>query len=199
MTYLIVIALGLGMFFGHFMNDFTLNLFSNISMYGLFLLVFCAGIDIGYSKEVFKDLKSMGFKILLVPFSTVLGSFISGMICFLILDIALNESLAISSGYGWYSLSAVLITNMGSPKAGAISFLSNIMREVFAIILIPILAKYFNHITAIAPAGATSMDSTLPIISKSTDKKTSVIAFINGALLSALVPIVVPFFYNVFK
>jgi len=57
------------------------------------------------------------------------------------------------------------------------------------------IAKYLNHYTAIAPAGATSMDTTLPLISRYTSEKIAVISFINGVILSTLVPILVPMFY----
>jgi uncharacterized membrane protein YbjE (DUF340 family) len=38
------------------------------------------------------------------------------------------------------------------------------------------------------------MDTTLPIISKATDGKTAIIAFVTGLILSILVPILVPIF-----
>ena len=69
-------------------------------------------------------------------------------------------------------------------------------RELITVISIPLIAKYLNDYATIAPAGATSMDTTLPIISKYTKPEIVVIAFFNGALLSSLVPILVPFFYS---
>ena len=109
----------------------------------------------------------------------------------------MNESLAIASGFGWYSLSGVMLKEMGGDTLGAIAFLTNVFREIITVILIPILAQKLNSYTAIAPAGATSMDTTLPLISKVTNPEVTVMAFINGVLLSSLVPVFVTFFYNI--
>jgi len=75
-----------------------------------------------------------------------------------------------------------------------LAFITNVCREIIAIIIIPIIAKYIGKLESIAPAGATAMDTTLPIISKATDGNVAVISFITGVSLSLLVPILVPFF-----
>ncbi len=85
---------------------------------------------------------------------------------------------------------------MGGDTLGAIAFLTNVFREMITVILIPILAKRLNGYTAIAPAGATSMDTTLPLIAKATNPEIAIISFINGVILSSLVPVLVTFFYN---
>lgn len=69
-------------------------------------------------------------------------------------------------------------------------------REIIALLSIPIIAKKLSYLTAIAPAGAASMDSTLPVIAEATDPETVVISFVNGAVLSSLVPILVPLLYR---
>ena len=163
----------------------------------LYLLIFCVGIDIGLNKHIFKDLKKHSLIILIVPTSIIAGSLIGGLIGGYIFHIPQNLSLAISSGFGWYSLSGIILTQLDSPEIGTIAFLTNIFRELITVVSIPFIAKYLNDYTAIAPAGATSMDSTLPIISKYTNPETVVIAFINGILLSGLVPVLVPFFYSI--
>jgi uncharacterized membrane protein YbjE (DUF340 family) len=66
------------------------------------------------------------------------------------------------------------------------------VREVLAILCIPFIAKYIGDLEAIAPAGATAMDTTLPIISRNTNAKAVIISFITGIILSLLVPVIVP-------
>lgn len=90
----------------------------------------------------------------------------------------------------WYSLSAIMITPY-SKELSVLAFLTNVCREVFAIVLIPLVAKYIGSEEAIAPSGATAMDTTLPIISKATDARTAIIAFITGFILTLSVPILV--------
>ena len=67
---------------------------------------------------------------------------------------------------------------------------------MLSFITIPRIAKRLNYCAAIAPAGVTSMDTTLLIISESTDNETAIISFSNGLILSTLVPILVPLIYG---
>ncbi|MEG1254542.1 lysine exporter LysO family protein [Clostridium sp.] len=197
MTYIIIISILAGIGCGYFVfPPEIMNGMDMVSSFSLFALIFLVGIDIGGNKKIFKDLKSMGLKVLLIPMGGVVGSLIGGVVVGLIFNVAMNESLAIGAGFGWYSLSAVMLKEMGGETLGAIALLTNVFREMLAVILIPILAKKLNGYTAIAPAGATSMDTTLPLISKATNPEIAVISFINGFILSFLVPILVPFLYN---
>ena len=59
---------------------------------------------------------------------------------------------------------------------------------------IPFIARYIGFLPTIGPGGATTMDSTLPIITKYTNPATSTIAFFNGFVTGALPPILIPFF-----
>lgn len=200
MTYTILIALIAGILSGKFIlsREMVSNL-DSISSFALNLLILSVGIDLGSNREIFYNLKKMGLRVLLIPLSIIAGSLIGGVISGLIYNMPLNLGLAISSGFGWYSLSGVMLKNIAGPKAATIAFLTNVFRELIAVITIPIIADKLNHLSAIAPAGATSMDSTLPIVSEATDKETAVISFINGALLSALVPVLVPLIYSLNK
>ncbi len=198
MTLIILGAIVLGIGCGYFI--FPSSIISSldiIASFSLYALIFCVGIDIGSNKTILKDLKAMGVKVLLVPFGGILGSLIGGFVAGLLFNMAINESLSIASGFGWYSLSGVMLKELGGEALGAIAFLTNVFREIFAVILIPILAKRLNTYSAIAPAGATSMDTTLPLVSKATNPEVAVISFINGVIMSSLVPVLVPFFYNI--
>lgn len=197
MTWIILASLFVGILSGYFfLPENIIDNLDILASFALNLLILSVGIDIGYNKEIFTELGKMGIKILLIPVSIILGSWIGGSLCSFIFQTPLPVSLSIASGFGWYSLSGVLISDLGNIEAGTIAFLTNVFREVIAIITIPFLAKYLNFFTVIAPAGATSMDSTLPLIAESTNQEISVIAFINGAILSALVPIFVTFFMS---
>lgn len=162
----------------------------------LCVLLFLVGISIGQNKTVFRELKRHGLLLLVIPLSIILGSTVGGVIGAWMLGMPVNQGTAISSGFGWYSLSGILLTRLHGPDLGALAFLTNVVREVLAVLMIPWLARHINHYTAIAPAGATSMDTTLPLIAECTNEEVAVIAFVNGALLSSLVPILVPFCYS---
>ena len=66
-------------------------------------------------------------------------------------------------------------------------------REVLTFLLVPVLAGR-NVYTAIAPAGATAMDTTLPLLSKYTDSKTAILAFVSGVICTLAMPVLVPLF-----
>lgn len=163
---------------------------------GLCLLLFFVGMDIGRNKEIINQIKSKGYKILLIPFGVALGSIVGSVLGGFALGLPLNESSAIGAGFGWYSLSAIVLSKY-SAEVGALAFITNVCREVFALVSIPYIAKYIGKLEAIAPAGATAMDTSLPIISKATDANTAVISFITGVVLSTLVPILVPILISI--
>lgn len=197
MTIIIITSVVVGIWCGSTIFPVSVMYFiDSVASWSLLALIFSVGIDIGGNKRIFKGLKKVGLKILLVPLCGVVGSALGSIFVGLIFNLAPNESLAIGAGYGWYSLSGVLLKEIAGETIGAIAFLSNVFRELFAVILIPIVAKKLNEYTAIAPAGAASMDTLLPLISRETSTEIVIVSFINGVVLSTLVPIIVPFFYN---
>lgn len=196
MTIIIFASVIAGIFFGYtLLPEAWTPMMDQVSTLLLGLLIFSVGIDIGGNKAALKDIKSKGKMLGGVTSAVIIGSAVGGLITGWIFQMPANTSLAISAGYGWYSLSGILLKNMANAEIGAIAFMSNVFREMMAFVLIPFLALRVNHLTSIAPPGATSMDTTLPIISRATNPDIAVVAFLNGLILSTLVPILVPFFY----
>lgn len=160
--------------------------------FGLCLLLFFVGIDIGSNRGILGKIRRIGFKVFLVPLMVGIGSILGTSLAGLLMGLDLTESAAIGAGFGWYSLSAIELSKH-SAYLGTLAFVTNISREVIALISIPFIAKYIGKLEAIAPAGATAMDTVLPVISRSTNAHIAIISFITGVVLSALVPILVPF------
>lgn len=163
---------------------------------GLCLLLFFVGIDIGRGGESIKKLKSYGIIVFLVPFAVAIGSIGGSMLAGLIIKMPINESGAVGAGFGWYSWSGIYLQNQYSLELGVLAFITNVTREIIALISIPIVAKHVGKLEAIAPAGATAMDTALPVISKSTSSEIAVISFVTGVVLSLAVPILVPLIIN---
>ncbi len=194
MTKKILIALVLGIVSGLFiMPDAVYENTGLLMDIGLCLLLFFVGIDLGSNKEIFKNLKNVGFKILIVPAATIIGSLTGGIVCSFIFDIDLFGSLAIASGLSWYTLSAIIITPISS-ELGTVAFLSNVFREVMAFVAIPFIAKHIGYLETIAAGAAISMDTGLPMITKNTNQEVAVISFISGVILSLAVTVLVPIF-----
>lgn len=108
----------------------------------------------------------------------------------------MNESAAIGAGFGWYSLSGGLLAKIYSVETGALAFLTNVSRELITFVVTPILAAKAGRMAAVAPGGATTMDTTLPLIARVTDPETALVALVNGTVLSSLVPVLVPLFIS---
>jgi uncharacterized membrane protein YbjE (DUF340 family) len=180
-----------------FIPDFLQD--SKLSSYVLYGLMFFVGISIGSDKHSWVIIKRVRFKIVLVPLSVVIGTLIGvGIISVFIPKISLKESLAIGSGFGYYSLSSIFISKLAGSVLGVIALLSNIMREVATLLTTPILVKYFGKLAPIASGGATSMDTTLPVIAKFTGTEYAIIAVFSGTVLTIIVPFLVTFILTAF-
>jgi uncharacterized membrane protein YbjE (DUF340 family) len=167
---------------------------TDFSLYALYALLFLVGVAIGSDERTWRILRSANVKILLVPLSVIVGSFAGVMLFSLLLpSLSLRESLAIGSGFGYYSLSSVLITRLSGETLGVIALLSNIIREIITLSMTPIFARYLGNLAPIASGGATTMDTTLPIITKFVGKEYAMIAVFSGMVLTMLVPFLVTF------
>lgn len=158
----------------------------------LLILLVLVGILLGADRRALQAIFRVGFRFLLIPLAIAAGSIAGAAVAGLLGGMPVHEAAAVGGGFGWYSLSSVILANSGYPQAGAVALMSNIMREVIALATIPLLARKFGAYFALAPAGATAMDVTLPLIVRSSGAAVGLLAFASGALLSLLVPVVVP-------
>ena len=90
----------------------------------------------------------------------------------------------------------MILKELAGNQVATMAFLSNVFRELLAFAAIPLAARYLGNYAAIAPGGATAMDTTLPVILKSTDEATGAVAVITGVLCSALAPLLVTLIYG---
>ena len=148
--------------------------------------------------KVENELKKLDKKVLFLPFITIISSLAGGAVASILLSLSVGEAVAISAGMGWYSFSAIELSKV-SVELGGIAFLSNIFRELLAIFLIPVIAKKIGSFESVSVAGATAMDSVLPIINRSNPAEISIISFYSGLLISIIVPILIPILVNIFS
>ncbi len=162
--------------------------------YALYFLMFIVGISIGADKNSISIIKNFDFRLLLVPIATLIGTFSGVAVISLFLrDYSILEAMAVGSGFGYYSLSSIIITEIHSAELGVIALLSNIMREVITLLLAPVMVLIFGKLAPISSAGATSMDTCLPIIASSSGKGYVLVALFHGILLTVVVPLLVSF------
>ncbi len=167
---------------------------TDFSMYALYVLMFLVGISIGVDKKSWTVLRTMKIRIFLIPLGVIVGTFAGTAIASLFLpDLKLKEVLAVGAGFGYYSLSSLFITQLSGETLGVIALLSNISREIFTLLATPLLVQYFGKLAGIASGGATSMDTTLPVITRYSGKEWSIISVFSGVILTLLVPFLVTF------
>lgn len=167
---------------------------TDFSMYALYVLMFLVGVGIGADKKSWSVLHRMRLKIVMVPLGVILGTLAgSAVISLLLPGLKLKEVMAVGAGFGYYSLSSLLITQLHSESLGVIALLSNIMREMFTLLATPLLVMYFGKLAGIGSGGATSMDTTLPVITRFSGKEWSIISVFSGIVLTLLVPFLVTF------
>lgn len=158
-------------------------------------LMFFVGISVGGSKGLLAKIREYHVRALIIPFGILVGSIAGGLLAAPLCGIPLPVGGAIASGLGWYSLSGVMLTGIAGAHIGSITFMANLLRELISFFTIPWIAKHLNYPTCIAPAGATSEDTTLPMMIRCTNGETVVLSVINGVILSALVPVLIEFFH----
>lgn len=201
MTKQILISVVTGILCGYFLMPQTIcsvdvsGALSGAVSIGLCAMLFLVGIDMGYEGTVFSSIKEAGLRVLVIPFSSAAGTLAAAALISVLLPVTVTQALAVGAGFGWYSLAPAIIMEK-SDYLGTFSFMHNVMREIIAIILIPVVARKAGYIESAALPGAAAMDTCLPIIERQTGSDMVVYSFITGVVLSILVPVLVPVFIS---
>lgn len=196
MTLKIVLSIGLGVAAGRFLSlEQYAGLVDDLVSFGICVLVFLVGCSIAQSEGTLLAFRKLNLRLLVTPLSVIFGSLLGSLIMGFLFAMAPHESMAVGSGFGWYTLSGVLI-GQSDPVLGSVALLANVFREIMAFVLIPILGTRLPKEVAGSTAGATAMDTTLPVIVKACGVKATLTAVVSGILLSMVVPLLVPLIYG---
>ncbi|MDD3078599.1 MAG: lysine exporter LysO family protein [Paludibacter sp.] len=161
------------------------------SLYVLCALMFTVGFSIGNQPETIRQFRTIHSSVILLPFTTIIGTWAGVLLLSFFSKYSLPDYLAVSSGFGYYSLSSILITEYKGAELGTIALLANIFREVITLLLSPALAKYFGKLAPIAAGGATTMDTTFPVIIKTSGKEFTIVSIYHGFVTDFSVPFLV--------
>ena len=91
----------------------------------------------------------------------------------------------------------IFITQYKGPELGTIALLSNIMREIITLLCTPLLVRWFGNLAPISAGGATTMDTTLPIITRCSGQQFVVVSIFHGFVTDFSVPFLVTFFCSI--
>lgn len=171
---------------------------SDVSFVALCALIFCVGISIGSDSEVLSTLRHTSPRLLLLPLCTFGGTLAGCLAVSLVFpDMRLTDCFAIGSGFGYYSLSSIFLTQYRGAALGTVALLANIVRELLTLLCSPLLARWFGPLAPISVGGATSMDTTLPIITRYSGKDLATLSVFHGFIMDFSVPFLVTFFCGV--
>ena len=171
------------------------SLDDNLSFLTLCALLFCVGMTVGNNTTLLKSFKRLDPRLMLLPLMTIIGTLAATAVAALGLPHrSLSDCLAVGSGFGYYSLSSILITQYRGPDLGTVALLANILREVITLLGAPLMVRYCGPLAPISSGGATTMDTTLPIITRTSGQEFVILSLFHGFLVDFSVPFLVTFF-----
>ncbi|MEG0789715.1 MAG: lysine exporter LysO family protein [Alistipes sp.] len=170
----------------------------SLSTYVLYALMFCVGITLGHDTTILQQIRTLNPRLALLPLMTIIGTLLGSMVAVLFLQsLTVTDGLAVGAGFGYYSLSSIFIADFKGVELGTIGLLTNVLREIFTLLFAPVVAKYCGPLAAISIGGATTFDTTLPIITQSVGKEYVVVSMFHGCLLDFSVPFLVTLFCTI--
>ena len=159
------------------------------------VLLLIIGVGVGMDEDALGQFRKLNWQTLLFPLLVAVGSMLgAGLVTLLLPQMGFLEGMAVGSGFGFYSLSSIILTELHGPQLGSIALLSNLLRELATLLLAPLMVRFFGRTAPVASAGATAMDVCLPVIQRFAGNRYAVLAIISGVVLSVLVPLLVPLF-----
>lgn len=167
------------------------------SLPALWILMLLVGLSLGTDKKLSQILSALRPKILLLPFATTTGTFAGCIFAALFLPWTIANCLAVGSGFGYYSLSSVFITQYTGSELGTIALLANIMREIFTLLFALPVYKLSGPVALISCGGCTTMDTTLPIITRAAGSEWVLPAIAHAMALDISVPFWVTLFCTI--
>ena len=189
----VAVSLVGGLIFGYlFLDTGVKDTLDLILMSALDVMIFIAGIEIGSNRGILKRICNLHSALLAlaIPLAVACGSICGALLLGHIAGLSAYDSLLVGGGLGWYSFSSVVISAMYSTEIGTVAFLANMMREISGFFLIPLLVRVHKFL-ALAPSGAATMDSGLPVVIKYTNLHVGMYSFISGLVLTLIVPVLI--------
>lgn len=161
--------------------------------YALMALIFVVGIQLRGSGIGLRQvlLNRRGLEISLI---FILSCLLAGAVFALLFEgVSFSKGLALASGYGWYSLSGIMMTQSYGAMWGSVALLNDLLREFFALACIPMLMRRYPA-AAVGIGGATSMDFTLPVIRQSGGLAVVPLAVCFGFIVNLAAPVLMMVF-----
>ena len=116
LLFALIVGIGVGAF--DIAPEWLLN--PSLPMIVLSALIIQVGIGVGSMDNLGKMLRSINLKMFLLPACTIVGTLVFTALAFFLFNThELSDIMAIGSGFGYYSLSSVLIAQLKTITVGA--------------------------------------------------------------------------------
>ncbi|WP_166256917.1 lysine exporter LysO family protein [Marinobacter salicampi] len=188
-----MVAVMAGLLAGYYLLP-DLPLVEDVATGALMLLLFLIGLQLrnaGLSlRRLLMNRQGLG-----VAMSLSVSSLLAGLLVIPLLGIPWYQGMALVSGFGWYSLSGIVVGEALGPAWGGVAFLNDVMREIIALAIIPLVIGR-RPALAIGYGGATAMDFTLPVIRSSGGLVCVPVAIASGFILSFISPVLMGLFLS---
>ena len=170
----------------------------DLPMIILSVMVVLVGLGLGAGDNLHYMLRTFNWRMLLLPLCTIVGTLLFSALGVLVLrGFSLTDCLAVGSGFGYYSLSSIFIADLRGPELATIALLCNVMREIFTLLAAPLVARWCGPLAAVSIGGATTFDTTLPVITQAAGRPYAVVSIFHGCALDFSVPFLVTFFCTI--
>lgn len=166
----------------------------DVTVVMLYLLMTCVGFSLGCDPHLKRILTSLRPKVLLIPLGTAIGTFLGSTVIAFVIARPVSHCLACGAGFAYYSLSTILINQQVGTELGTIGLIANVAREAFTLLFVPIVAKFLPPPAVICMGGASTTDTTLPIIVRSIGNQWTFVSIIHAVVLDLSVPFWVTLF-----
>ena len=171
---------------------------ARVSTYVLYALMFCVGVTLGHDETLAGRVRRLDPRLALLPVATAVGTLAGAALAAPLLGgWSLTDSLAVGAGFGYYSLSSIFIADLRGPELATIALLCNVMREIFTLLAAPLVARWCGPLAAVSIGGATTFDTTLPVITQAAGRPYAVVSIFHGCALDFSVPFLVTFFCTI--
>ena len=157
---------------------------SNIAVYAMLAAV---GLTLGFDVRAWRILRDLRGWVVLVPLVIVIGTFLGGLAAWSVLDMSLRDVMAVAAGFGYYSLSTMLINQLADVSLGSMALVSNMVRELVTLLFAPLMARVFGGLGPLSAAGAAS-DTCLPAIIRTSGERNTILGIFSGMVITVAVP-----------
>lgn len=158
----------------------------------LYALLFLIGLDLA---QVVISRSWLAPRVLKIPLVVMLASMLAGVLLSWITGERLAVALALSTGFGWFSLSGALAGQYLGEAYGSVALLTDLMRELIGLTVVFMLGRNFAN-SSIGVCGATAMDTTLPFVRQACHYEYVPTAIISGLILTIAAPFFMLFFLS---